>query len=240
MTLRDKVIEVLSKNPQGMTQTELCDATGVNNNTCHSCVATMLKQGTLRRCGGRRVVVTARSGEKRKLTITLYTLASAPVTENEKVVNADAHLRSSELWADIRERILRHVLFNKEDIDAGELHKFYLEFETDMRESAHRFVQNVRRAPQDLVRKDVPRRVLAAACRTLRIKTPSVGKEADQVMAKKNKRILVRTCHPDVLGSSSNEHTRAMYQAVVEAFDLIVRYNQQLIQGADHDKEQQA
>jgi hypothetical protein len=62
------------------------------------------------------------------------------------------------------------------------------------------------------------------ACRTLQVDTPKVNGLVDEVAAKRNKRQMVRVYHPDATRVASDT-TRAMYEAVIAAFETIVQYN---------------
>ena len=71
------------------------------------------------------------------------------------------------------------------------------------------------------VQHTISRRKFTEACRTLNIAVPPPG-HVDLITAKRAKRKLVRVYHPDLTGG--DESTRAAYEAVVEAYQIIEEY----------------
>lgn len=67
---------------------------------------------------------------------------------------------------------------------------------------------------------------LFAACVLIGISRPKAGKPADQERAWKNRRILLRAAHPDVIGHG-NDHES--FQRIKDAYDVIVAYNDNLV-----------
>jgi len=72
----------------------------------------------------------------------------------------------------------------------------------------------------------IPRRdEFFAACSLINIPRPKWGQRADQERAWKNRRAAMITTHPDSLG---HEGGRAAFQAIADAYNIIVAYNDSL------------
>lgn len=76
------------------------------------------------------------------------------------------------------------------------------------------------------IRKAISRKRVLDACNTLGMNPPKPDKLVDEVLAKKRWKISARTFHPDANGGK--EHLRPQYQAVMEAYKLLLEYNEQL------------
>jgi hypothetical protein len=98
--------------------------------------------------------------------------------------------------------------------------------DADLRGIVDHFTNRIGRA-KALSAVVIPRRRMLDACDTLRVPPPAMDQPVDLEVAKKNKRHASRLYHPDAHGGGT-EHTRSLFEAAIEAYDILEQYNQTL------------
>jgi len=207
---RDQVLSALrTVGDKGMTCEELSEHVSLDVNSLPSYLI------NLERLGFVRVLPRKRRNKIGRATKVWALAANGPE------VTADS--RPADFWADIRKRIAEYVKSKSENMSEVVFDQVFRDFEIDMRDLVNTF-QNRLKQKQLPVPEVVSRRAVFDACRTLQIDTPKVNGLVDEVAAKRNKRQLVRVYHPDAT-HVANDTTRAMYEAVIAAYETIIQYN---------------
>lgn len=85
------------------------------------------------------------------------------------------------------------------------------------------FSDDTKKVNQSIMHRDV-----VAACETLHMDPPTTGRPADLSKAKRQKKALAREYHPDVHGGDMRERMQEKFHAVLAAFSVIERYNEQV------------
>jgi hypothetical protein len=162
---------------------------------------------------------------RRKAAVAKQAKATAPPVE---VVDGS----DRQFWLAIRESVLGFATSNlNKGVDPLISNKLRQEFESDLKVlcleySAKFYRARVAVTKEQAAKVRVKPAKLLSACSALSMDPPKHGKPVDLNHAKTQKKKLVRLYHPDVAGS--NEGTRSMYEAVINAYETLTEYNQQL------------
>jgi hypothetical protein len=222
VSLKELVLAEVKAHPGGLTSEEIfinirdSGVLDLKHSTVVCRISELLSGGHITRSVEKRL-----NTGNRKCSV--YVLSDPEQNNGEQGSGNNRSTKS--FWSDIRRRVLKYASENKRDISSGDLQMFYREFEADMRECASRFAKQVGRARIVEV-SPVAHGDVCAACDVLNITRPESNNLVDVIAAKSSFRKMVRTYHPDVHGIVHNESTRAMYETAVEAYDVVVLYNQ--------------
>ncbi len=128
-------------------------------------------------------------------------------------------------WSTIRSSLAQIALKKAgREIDPLVLEEANEWFEKELQRLIGNFTTKIRRNKKSEV-VEVNRMQYASACKTLGIVPTEIGEEIDVEVAKAAKRSLVRRYHPDTGGEG---HSEDKYKSVIEAFDTIELYADQM------------
>jgi len=155
-------------------------------------------------------------------------------TKTPKTVSVEdaAETPDRQFWGFIREAVRKFSVSDlNKDIDPLIAEKLRQEFELDLRtlcseHSAKFYRARVAGTKAQSARVSIKPAKLLSACSALSMDPPKHGKPVDLNRAKTQKKKLVRLYHPDIAGG--NDGTRGMYEAVINAYETLSEYNQQL------------
>lgn len=128
-----------------------------------------------------------------------------------------------EFWDALRDQIVAHVSARASGVDPIKLTEITKEFSADVQTLIKEWQQRISRLAvrtAEAVEAAPERKNILSACRILGVDPPRPGKNIDDIFlakAKQKKKLLVRQYHPDTQG----EATRAAFEAVMEAFEVI-------------------
>lgn len=134
-------------------------------------------------------------------------------------------LAAREFWQRLREVLAEHMRPRLEFMPEHERDRLLDDFDRDVQSLCAQHSSKWKksaRAQQDQQR--VSRQRFANALRVLHMDPPRRGASLEPLLAQANKqkKIMARLYHPDSHGGS--EHTRAQYQAVLDAFLVVEQY----------------
>lgn len=133
------------------------------------------------------------------------------------------------IWMKIRALLRDHLASRLADVDERSAEVLWREFETELRVLTDSFSSRVdaaRRRARRLSEEPVSLSDVVSACATLSIDEPLPGAGIDLPRANKNKKRLCAQYHPD--RHNGSEEMRELYEAVLAAYEILVRYNEQL------------
>ena len=130
-------------------------------------------------------------------------------------------------WSQLRESIREHVAEKLPDCDFIEMDPLWREFEIDLQTAIVSFQNriNYRQKQQEKIVEPIKRRKLREACEILHMDPPTKARPLDLHKAKKQKRLLARTYHPDAHGG--DDSMREHYEAVLDAYRVIETWHHQ-------------
>ena len=135
-----------------------------------------------------------------------------------------------DMWRELRKVIGKLITSQLVDVDANMADLLRSELEGELRSLIDSYGPKIKRAKGlgslDGIRKKISRAGLLEACATLVMNPPKPGREVDLVMAKQRYKKRAARLHPDVLGG--HEETRPEWHAVNEAYQYVIKYNEQL------------
>lgn len=130
-------------------------------------------------------------------------------------------------WDELRRHVIGYI--TPKLVGAPELirEKLYGELETDLKVLLDGFQQKLQRAVKygngtvEIYRKQV-----LEACRALTLEPPKLGQPVDLKEARRKQRRLAALYHPDT--HKGDDSMRALYVGVMQAFDVLEQYNENL------------
>lgn len=134
--------------------------------------------------------------------------------------------QSSRFWESIRTQVGEFMRERIEETEADPVvvERLMTDFIKDVKVLTDTWVSKIARAAGAERGSTVARRaVVIAACRTLLLDPPKLGKPVDLAIANSRKKSLARAYHPDGGGSAA---TTAQYQEVLEAYATLESYNE--------------
>lgn len=130
-------------------------------------------------------------------------------------------------WMAMRSMVASYINTKLDGYDSMEIDSVRRRVEADLNVFLTDMQDIIRRAPKGRIELvGVTRRQVIDACRALGMDPPPPGKPVDEKKAKLQRKLYSRQYHPDVHGGS--EETRHLFQAAIEGFKIIERYNQEL------------
>ena len=154
--------------------------------------------------------------------------AQTPRISTKKLLGEDGG--DEGFWSSVRRQTLGFLDSKLKSTDPVFKEQLVREFDVALRQLTNEFRSKVRSAAsRDQVWAKVGRITkdeVAKACAVLHVDPPFEGAEADLVQANRMKRKLLRAYHPDAHGG--NDITRPQYEAVLRAYELLEKYNEQL------------
>jgi len=215
----------LNAGANGLTTDELEEIGGIPRNSGSGRLAELRKLGIIRASGKKRL------SKKGKLANVWVLVNPGEIPD---VITPEAkHLpkvpNSAKIfWRELRRQVMVFTKQAYPDVDEGSWTQYARELDADLRGIVSHFINKMGRAQTAGTVNDViiSRRRMIDACETLRVPPPGTGQPADLEVAKRNKRHASRLYHPDT--GSGNETTRALFQAAIEAYDVLEQYNQSL------------
>lgn len=130
-------------------------------------------------------------------------------------------------WSELRESIRAHVAKKLPDADFIEVDPLWREFEIELQAVIDSFKNRLRyrQKYQEDTHRPIQRRKLREACEILHMDPPTKARPLDLNRARKQKRLLARTYHPDAHGG--DDSMREHYEAVLDAYRVIETWHHQ-------------
>jgi len=136
-----------------------------------------------------------------------------------------SHDRS--FWRSLRATMSGYVNARLAGCDPTDADKLLRRFEVDLNLLIADFQDAISSVPKRGIEiTAISRQALFAACRTLHMDPPRIGRHVDMKLAGLQKKRLARVYHPDVHGGS--EVTRGQFEAVMQAHKVCEKYNEML------------
>ena len=148
--------------------------------------------------------------------------------------------RNVRSWEKIRASVFEHARLELGEVGEADAERLARQLDVELREVLRDHHKRVARfkashAGGVALVVQLPAAELRAACRELGVKVPAPGQPVDLDAARKRKRELVKRYHPDVTG---DEASRPAYEAVIQAFAALERYDESLTTRGDQDESQ--
>lgn len=136
-------------------------------------------------------------------------------------------------WVELRKYVITYMQQKYDYLDPSSSELLVRDFETDLKVLVEQFrssIRNVQRRNEKTVvavATAVSKKRLSEACATLHMDPPTHnGQQVDMDKARKQKKALARSYHPDANGG--DETLREKYLEVIEAYQTIEAYSKQL------------
>jgi len=223
---RGQVLEALRQtNGEGLTTDELEDITGIVRDSGSGRFSELKRLGLVRDSGRKRP---SKKGKPASVWVLVEEGEIPDIIMPEEKPLPKVTSSPKIFWRELRRQVMAFTKQAYPNVDEGSWTQYSRELDADLRGIVDHFTNKMARAQAVGTVSDVivSRRRMVDACETLRVPAPGMGQPVDLEVAKRNKRHASRLYHPDT--GNGNETTRALFQAAVEAYDVLEQYNQSL------------